>query len=186
MEKKPKILARRTIYESEWLRVHADRVEFPAGRIVEAHHCVEFPKSGVGAIVTNEAGDLLLIRSYRYIFDSVEWEIPAGSFESDEPVLAAAEREALEETGYQTTGHRLAYTYYPMTGMCRSVFYLVTCRAAAHSGTFDANEVHSVAWKTRSEILRMLERGEIRDGFSLTGVFLYLTGADFRAEEGKR
>ena len=177
MEKKPKILARKTIYDSEWIRVHVDRVAFPAGRIVEAHHCVEFVKKGVGAVVTNGAGDLLLIRSHRYIFDTTDWEIPAGSFEEGEPVLEAAERETFEETGYKTSGHRLAYVYYPMTGMCRSGFHLVTCRALEQAGSFDANEVQAVAWKSRAEVLRMVRGNEIRDGFSLTGAFLYLLGA---------
>ena len=179
MEKKARLLKRTTVYTSEWVRLHKDRVEFPGGLTVEDHHCVDFPKQGVGVIVTDSQNRLLMIRSHRYIFDAVEWEIPAGSFEPEkEEVLAAAAREAREESGYETEHHRLVYVYYPMTGMCRAVFHLVRCNARGEGGSFDPNEVAGVSWKTREAVEEMLRTGQIRDGFTLTGIFLYLTGFD--------
>jgi len=179
MNSKAKILARRTVYESPWVRVHTDRVAFPGGRIEEAHHCVEFPKQGVGAVVVDEAGRILMIRSHRYIFDTVDWEIPAGSFDpGTEEVLDAARREVEEETGYASRPGKILYVYYPMTGICRAVFHLVTLTPGACVGEFDKNEVAEVGWKTPEEVRKMLRSGEIRDGFSLSGVLLFLAGFD--------
>lgn len=171
--KNAKKLSRQTVYSSEWLNLHLDRVEYPAGKIAEAHHCVDFLYQGVGVIITDDQDRILLIRSYRYIVDSVDWEIPAGSFK-DEDVLAAAEREALEETGYRCRDFKKIYSYYPLTGISNSYFHIVRCRSVEKVADFDANEVHSIRWFTRDEAAALLREHAIRDGFSLQGLFFYL------------
>mgnify|MGYP000358185843 CR=1 FL=1 len=173
---KPKILTRKTIYESPWVTLHADRVEFPGGHIVERHHCVDFSRQGVAAVVTNEKDEVLLIQSYRYIFDSVEWEIPAGGFEENEDVFEAAKREIREETGYDVSGMRKTYTYYPMTGISNAVFHLVEAKAEQQVSDPDPNEVFRIEWKNRSDIRGMIDRREINDGFTLNGLMFWLAG----------
>lgn len=171
--KNAKKLSRKTVYSSEWLNLHVDRVEYPAGKIAEAHHCIDFLYQGVGIIMTDDQDRLLLIRSYRYIMDSVDWEIPAGSFKNED-VLAAAEREALEETGYECRDFRRIYSYYPLTGISNSYFHIVRCLAVKKVADFDPNEVHSVQWFSRAEVTRLLQENAVQDGFSLQGILFYL------------
>lgn len=49
----------------------------------------------VGGFVTNDQGQVLLIKSPRY----GDWEFPGGQVEEGETVIRALEREVLEETG---------------------------------------------------------------------------------------
>ena len=49
----------------------------------------------VGGFVTNDHGQVLLIKSPRY----GDWEFPGGQVEESETVIHALEREVLEETG---------------------------------------------------------------------------------------
>ena len=107
---RPKQLSRETLYESEWVNLRRDRVELPSGTILDACHVLDFPRECVAAVVENAVGDILLIRIHRYPVDREHWEIPAGAIEDGEGVIAAAEREVLEETGYHSTGHRCLYT----------------------------------------------------------------------------
>ena len=175
---KPRRLARRVIYENPWVNLYVDRVEFPGGRVIEAHHILEFEKEAAAVLVENAAGDLLLVEAYRYTTDSVGWELPAGSSEPGEDVLALAQREVLEETGYQTSGHRLIYTFHPLNGISNKVFHLVHCRATTHIDEFDRNEVRSVRWFSKAEIAAMVRTRQLRDGYSLVGLFLYWLGVE--------
>jgi ADP-ribose pyrophosphatase len=179
---KPERLARRTVYSSNWVNLHLDRVRFPAGRIVEEHHVLDFPFEAVGVLVENDRDELLFVRAYRYVTDAVEWEIPAGRIEEGESAAAAAKREVEEESGCRTEGHQEVYSYYPMNGIANQLFHIVRCRATSGTGEFDRNEVAEVRWFPRREVRRMIAAGEIRDGFSLSGLLLYLLPLDSCAE----
>jgi ADP-ribose pyrophosphatase len=162
------------IYEHPWVNLYADRVQFPAGRIVEKHHVLEFDWPAVAALVENADGEVLLAHVYRYTTDSVEWGVPAGKMEPGESIEDAARREAWEETGYETSRHDLVYTYYPMNGISNKVFHVVRCQAVSQTGDFDRNEVQEIRWASREEIEEMLADKVLRDGLSLTALLLYL------------
>ncbi len=110
---KPARLARRVIYRSPWVNLFVDRVRLPTGHIIEEHHVLDFTRAGVAVVVENAAGEILFVEAFRYVTDSVEWELPAGGIDPGESPLAAAAREVREESGWDTTGHTLLYTYHP-------------------------------------------------------------------------
>lgn len=172
----PRRLNRQTIYESSWVNLYVDRVEFPGGRIIERHHVVHFDKDSVAALAENAAGQLLLIESYRYITGTVEWELPAGRMEEGETALNGAEREVLEESGYASVDHRLIHTFYGLIGISNIIHHLVYCRVTEQVADFDPNEVRSVRWFARSEIESVIDQGQIRDAYTLIGLLLWLRG----------
>ena len=53
-ERLPERLDRETIFESEYLTLHLDRVRQPNGYIIERFHYVEYPHPAVGVVVENE------------------------------------------------------------------------------------------------------------------------------------
>jgi hypothetical protein len=67
----------RDVYASDWVRVSLDDVEIPGGDRFE-HHVVHFPRASVTAVVTDEAGAVLLLWRHRFITGTWGWEIPAG------------------------------------------------------------------------------------------------------------
>ncbi|MFO7631924.1 MAG: NUDIX hydrolase, partial [Caldilinea sp.] len=136
-EVKPVRLARRTIYENPWVSLYVDRVRFPGGRVIEAHHVLHFDKEAVATIVENARGDVLLVEAYRYVVDAIQWEIPAGGIDPGESILDAAAREAREESGCETVDHRLVSSFEPINGIGDKVHHLVHCRAAGEPGGFD-------------------------------------------------
>lgn len=172
----PRRLARDVIYESAWVNLYVDRVEFPGGRIVERHHVVHFDHDSVAALAENAAGQLLLIESYRYVTGTIEWELPAGRIEQGESPLEGAQREVVEESGYASVDHRLVQTFYALNGISNITHHLVHCRITECVADFDSNEVRSVRWSTRDEIEAMIAQGHIRDGYTLIGLLLWLRG----------
>jgi ADP-ribose pyrophosphatase len=170
---KPKQLSRTVIYKNSWINLYVDKVRFPDGRIINKHHVLDFEKESVAVLVENIRRQVLLVHAYRYPTDTIGWEIPAGAVEKGESILAAAKREVREESGYNTTRHKLIYTYNPLNGISNKIFHLVRAQAADKTGEFDRNEIKDIRWVSRSEISKMIKERSIKDGYSLTGLLLY-------------
>ncbi|MEM7112632.1 MAG: NUDIX hydrolase [Chloroflexota bacterium] len=171
---KPKRLQRTVIYENPWVNLYVDKVLFPNGRLIDQHHFLDFEKEAVAVVVENAQNEILLVHAYRYITDTIEWEVPGGTMEKGETILEAAARETYEESGYETTNHRLIYTYHPLNGISNQVFHVVACQAGAQTGEFDRNEVKEFRWAAKEEVRGMIQQREMKDGFSLTAVLLTL------------
>ena len=172
--KKPKRLSRSVVYESSWISLYADKVEFPAGRVIDRHHILDFHRGAVAVIVENDKGEILFVHAYRYTTDSVEWEVPTGGMDAGESPIESAKREVLEESGCETSGHELIYSFNPINGISDLCHHIVRCRANECNETFDKNEIESVKWVPIDEVRKMIDDREIRDGFTLTGLLLLL------------
>ena len=68
---------------------------------------------------------VVMIRQFRHALGRYIYEIPAGTSEAGEPLLACAKRELAEETGYRATRWRRLYEFYPAPGISteRMVLY---------------------------------------------------------------
>jgi len=170
----PERLSRETIFESDYLRLHIDRVRQPNGSIIERFHYVEYPHPAVGVVVENADGMVVLCRVPRYTSMTNEWSVPAGGVDKGEDVLESARREVWEETGFESFDHRLVYTYYPQQGSSNKKFHVVFCRAGGCTGSFDPNEISEVAWFSKDEVEGIIARGEMQDGLGLTALLLWL------------
>jgi ADP-ribose pyrophosphatase len=175
-EELPTRLDRTVVYESRWVSLYRDRVALPNGHILEQYHILDFGRGAVAVLVENDLGQLLMERVARYPTGMTTWELPAGHIEGAESVLAAAEREVREETGYETYGHVQVYQFHPMNGISNMRVHVVHCRAGVRSGPVDDNEVAAVRWFSRPEIASMIGRQEIVDAFALIGLLLHQAG----------
>ena len=174
---KPYRLSRTTIYKDPWVNLYTDKVQFPAGRIVDKHHMLEFDRQAVAVIVENDKEEILMVQAYRYPTDSIEWEIPAGGIDPGEAILEAGEREVLEETGHTSTDHELIYTYHPMNGIANKVFHITRARVIEKTADFDKNEVKLWQWKSTQEIEEMINTRTLKDGYTLSAVLLHFSPA---------
>jgi ADP-ribose pyrophosphatase len=173
MSLKPQQLSRRVIYENPWVNLYVDAVRFPDGRVIDEHHVLDFEQESVAVVVENTDRDVLFIQSYRYVTDSLEWEIPAGWIDPGESALESAIREVMEETGYELVNSQLMYSYYPMNGIANKRFHVVQGHAGERQGTFDRNEVKEVRWMPRHEVQEMIRQQQIQDGYALTALLLH-------------
>ncbi len=171
---KPERLSRDVVYQSPWVNLYLDKVKFPNGYVIEKFHMLDFPRAAVTAIVENDSGEIIFARIPRYTTGTTEWELPAGGVEMGESEIDAAKREALEETGYTSSDHKLIYSYYPMNGSANKLFHVVHCKAVDHVQDFDENEVSETRWFAKNDIKRMIRDKAIVDGFTLTALLLWL------------
>lgn len=96
-------LHRKTLVESRWITVHADRVRTGAGVELEPFFQVQEP-DWVAVLGLDADGRLTLVDQYRYGADAHVLEFPAGDVDPDEDPEAAARRELREETGLTPVG----------------------------------------------------------------------------------
>jgi ADP-ribose pyrophosphatase len=94
----PRILDRRVVWESPYVRVVAKNVDLGRPRGVETFWSVG--TAGYTAVVaTTRDGRIPLVRQYRPAVETHVLELPSGAIDGDETPDAAARRELLEETG---------------------------------------------------------------------------------------
>ena len=169
---KPERLSRTVVYRSRWVNLYVDKVRFPNGRVIERHHLLDFERPSVVAVIEDDRDRVLLVRVCRYTTGSTDWELPAGGVEVGETVLEAAQREVLEETGYETVDHRQIHSYYPMNGIANKVMHVIRCRASNRIGDPDQSEVSQARWFSKAELDLMVEDKTMSDGPSLTALLL--------------
>jgi ADP-ribose pyrophosphatase len=117
---------------------------------------------------------IVIERQYRHAANQYLWELPAGKLEPGEVPLAGAKRELAEETGYKAKKWRPLVEYYASPGFLGESMKVFLAEGlepgAAHPEEDEQIELRLVKLK---DVLKMIEKGAILDGKTLTSVLLY-------------
>ncbi len=139
---------------------------------VQRRHIVKHP-GAVGIIPILPDGRVLLISQFRISFQKVIYEIPAGTREAGEDPSKTAERELIEETGYRAGRLELLQPIYTSPGVLQEeLFLFLGADLIPGKDAPEDGELISLVPKTWSEIDEMIDKGEILDSKTLSGLFL--------------
>ena len=97
MDLRETLLERKDIYAGRVVRLHVDTVRLPDGG-TSLREIVDHP-GGVAIVALDEQNRVAVVRQFRYAFDRVVLEIPAGKREVGEEPQLTARRELQEEVG---------------------------------------------------------------------------------------
>lgn len=122
MDMTEKTLESREVYRGRILHVREDRVRLPNGK-EGVREVVEHP-GGVAILAIDSEDRVLLVRQYRYPFERVLTEIPAGKREPGEPPFITAQRELQEEVGATADTWTELGTLIPSPGCYGETLYL--------------------------------------------------------------
>ena len=105
-------ISREEIFDGVIVHLVRDTVELPNG--AKATREVALHGGAVCVVPVTDEGEIIMERQFRYPFDEVIWEIPAGKLDKGEPDhLEAAKRELREETGYTAETYTFIGDLYP-------------------------------------------------------------------------
>ncbi|MBM3224591.1 MAG: NUDIX hydrolase [Candidatus Tectomicrobia bacterium] len=164
-----KTLSTRPIYQNKWISLREDEVELPNGQttiygVVTTNACV-------GVLPFADPRTVVLIQQYRYVSRRVTWEIPCGAAHAGETMLAAAQRELAEETGYQAGRLRHICTYNSSKSILDETAHIFLGEElSALPLQSDDTEFITVRPFPFTEVLQMVHSGAIVDGMTIIAV----------------
>lgn len=159
----------RPVYENRWITVREDIALLPDGRttiygVVGCSECV-------GVLPFVDRATVLLVGQYRYVAEGFYWEIPTGSQHAGESLEDAAQRELSEEAGYEAGRLIKLCDFHTSKSVLREIahLYLAEGLRPAPRTPDDTEFIERRAFPF-AEVLRMVERGEIKDSMTVIAV----------------
>jgi 8-oxo-dGDP phosphatase len=167
------------------ISVRSDKVAMPGN-----HYSERFVVSHPGAVAVLALDDtdrILMIRQYRHPVGRLLWEIPAGLRDvAGESLLAAAQRELLEEASYRARDWRVLTDYFSSPGFSTERIRVFLARGLT---AVPAEERHFVredeeallvnAWLPVPEAVRKVLAGELHNGVAAMGILsVYAASSD--------
>jgi len=174
---KAQLLSSVVVYQGPLFRVLHDKLIEPDGTHNE-RDVIRHNGSVVILAIDNSKSKkdpwIVIERQYRHAANQYLWELPAGKLEPGENALAGAQRELAEETGYSAKKWKPLVEYYASPGFLgESMKIFVAEGLLAGNAHPEADEHIEFRLVKLSEVLKMIEKGAILDGKTLTSVLLY-------------
>ena len=180
-----RLLSSEVVFQGSLFRVLRDKLIEPGG--YESERDIIRHNGSVVILAMDSSKDkkdpwIVVERQYRHAAGQFLWELPAGKLDAGEDALAGARRELAEETGYSAKKWKPLVEYYPSPGFLgESMKVFVAEGLVAGDAHPEDDEQIEFRLVKLSEVLRMIEKGAILDGKTLSSILLYA-----RINAGKR
>jgi ADP-ribose pyrophosphatase len=174
---KAKLLSSVVVFEGPLFRVHRDKLIEPGGKRSERdviRHNGSVVILAIDGSKSKKNPWIVIERQYRHAANQYLWELPAGKLDPGEDALAGAKRELAEETGYAAKKWTPLVEYYASPGFLGESMKVFLAEGLV-AGDAHPEEDEQIEFRLvkLSEVLKMIEKGAILDGKTLTSVLLY-------------
>ena len=171
------LLSSEVVYQGPLFRVLHDRLIEPGGRESERDVIRHNGSVVILAIDSSKSKKnpwIVVERQYRHAAQQFLWELPAGKLDAGEDALAGSKRELAEETGYSARKWKPLAEYYASPGFLgESMKVFVAEGLVAGDAHPEDDEQIEFRLVKLSDVLKMIEKGAILDGKTLTGILMY-------------
>lgn len=169
MELTEKTIDSREIFKGRIIRVRLDTVRLPNGK-EGIREVVEHP-GGVAILAIDSEERVLLVRQYRYPFERVMTEVPAGKREPGEPPFITAQRELQEEVGATADTWTELGTLIPSPGCYGETLYLYMAQDLHFGATHpDEDEFLEPLRVPLDEAVRLCMDGTLTDAKTVAAI----------------
>jgi ADP-ribose pyrophosphatase len=184
---KAEIVSSEVVWEGPLFKVRRDKLIEPGGHPSERDVIRHNGSVVILALDKSKSKKdpwLVIERQYRHAANQFLWELPAGKLDAGEDPLAGAKRELAEETGYSARKWKPLVEYYASPGFLgESMKVFLAEGLIAGEARPEEDEQIDFRLVKLSDVLKMIEKGAIKDGKTLTSVLLY---ARLAGRKGKR
>ena len=158
-----KRLSGRVVWSCPWYQVRQDQILLPDGR-PGVYNVVEHP-GAAWVVPMTPAGEVILIRVYRYTVDDWCWEVPAGGLRANQSPEQLAIEELQQEIGGTAQQLRYLGWFYASNGISNEKGHVflatgVTLGLPAH----EPAEIITLQPFSPAQALTMARTGQITDG----------------------
>lgn len=173
MELKEKMIASKEVYKGRLVNLYVDDVLLPNGKESKrevVRHC-----KASAILAFNDKDEVILESQYRYPYDEVITEIPAGKCDKDENPLDTAKRELEEETGFQAKSMVYLGKIYPTCAYTDEIIHIYLAKDLVKTHQhLDDGEALEYRFVPFHDLLSAIEEGKIPDAKTLAAVSFYL------------
>lgn len=150
--------------------MRVDDALLPNGRPCKREVCEHV--GGVGILPIDEDRTVTLVRQYRYPYETVTLEIPAGKMDQGpEDALECGRRELAEETGLRAEQMIPMGEIWPSPGFMDERLFLYCAKGLTQGETNpDDDEFVEIVRMPFDELCRMIAAGEIHDAKTVAAV----------------
>lgn len=171
-----RVVSSETVFEGRLFNVVHEKVVEPGGHENE-RDIVRHNGSAVILAIDNEKSRknpwVVMERQYRQAAGRFLWELPAGKIEPNEEPLAGAQRELAEETGYRAKKWSVLTRFWPSPGFVGEWMMLFVAEGLiAGDALPEEDERIELRLVRLNDVLKMIDKGAIQDGKTLTGILL--------------
>lgn len=168
-----KRLDRKTIYDTKYLKVYEDKVEFPNGNVSESYSVFRLPDVVI-VLASDKEKNIITLLEYKYGANEKLRNFPAGHIEEGEEAVAAARRELLEETGYGGGEFSLVGSLkeFPTKSLSTAYIIRATDVEKIADQNLDENEEVSVVLVSKQELEIEIRQRKWIDAKCLAGITL--------------
>jgi ADP-ribose pyrophosphatase len=158
------------VYAGGFIQVYKDRASLPDGGVCIREY-VKHP-GAVAIIALLDNGNLIMERQFRYAPRQEFIELPAGKIDHGEAPLLTAQRELLEETGYEAREWTHLSTAWPCIGFSDEKIEYFLAKGLSHKGRqLDEGEFLEVFELSPAEAIDWIRSGKITDSKTIVGLF---------------
>jgi ADP-ribose pyrophosphatase len=170
------VISSQTAYQGPLFRIDKEQVNEPrCGTVIR-----DIVRHG-GSVVILAIDDskkkdplVVLERQYRHAAGQFLYEVPAGKIDPNEDRLAAAKRELAEETGFRAKKWTRLARYYASPGFLAEWMQVFLAEGLTSGTTsLDEDECLEIMLVPFSELLRLIDKGQIHDGKTLIAAMSY-------------
>ncbi len=158
-----------------WIKVLRERVRLPGGRIVDDYHRIVLADCVIVYAQTDD-GRVVVERQYKHGAQGVGLSLPAGAIDEGEDPLLAAQRELLEETGYEARTWKFVGRYAVNGNYGCGFAHMFLATGARLVATPDSGDLEHIEVELidRKHLRQSVENGEIHLLGAVTGILLGL------------
>lgn len=159
------------IFDGKIIKVRKDKAELENGSVVTRELVIH--PGGVCVVPVNEKGEVYLVKQFRYPFQEVLTEIPAGKLEVGEDHRSAGLRELKEEVGAECESFEYLGVMYPSVAYLTEKIHMYLATGLSFGEqSLDEDEFLDVEKMPLSQAVEMVINGEIKDGKTQTALLL--------------
>jgi ADP-ribose pyrophosphatase len=177
MKEKAQLISSKVVFEGKLFRVLHDKIIEPGGHQNERdviRHNGSVVIMAMDSSKSKKNPWIVIERQYRHAANQFLWELPAGKMEPGEDAVAGAKRELAEETGYSAKKWKPLVEYYASPGFLgESMKVFLAEGLVAGDARPEEDEKIEFRLVKLSDVLKMIDKGAILDGKTLTSVLLY-------------